>query len=357
MTKFREKRIRSSLCLGLLLIVFSFSACEGAAGKARTPHTSTFFAMDTVMSVTVYGDETAADEAEILVSDLEKKLSVTDENSDVARLNRDKSAVVSDDTYNVIKTSLELSERTDGAIDITVYPVVKAWGFTTGEYRVPSLEELGELLETVDHRKVDVSGENTETGENTVTIADDQTVDLGCIAKGYTGDAVIKMLKEKGVQSAIVNLGGNVQTLGMKPGGGLWNVGITDPFDLSGYAGSLYVREKCVITSGGYERYFTSENVRYHHIIDTKTGYPATSGLASVTVVGDSGVICDALSTALFALGLEKATEFYRNSEDFEAVFITESGELFITEGLRDAFTPLGNYENKKITVIEHENN
>jgi len=209
---------------------------------------------------------------------------------------------------------------------------------------VPSAEELQKLLETADYKKLQISG-------STVAIPVDSMVDLGSVAKGYTGDRLIGHFRDNGITSAIVSLGGNVQTLGAKPDGSPWRVGIADPFG-GEYAGALSVRDKCVITSGSYQRFFEENGVRYHHIIDPSTGSPASGGFVSVTVVGDKGVLCDALSTALFVMGKDRAFDFCASAGDFDALFIDEDGRIYITAGIADDFTPSGNYKNAGITVI-----
>ncbi len=312
-------------------------------------HSSTVFAMDTVMELSVYGDESLLKGAEALIKSLEGRLSVTAPESEIYSVNALKSGAVSSDTAELLRFALDMCKRTDGALDVTVYPVVRAWGFTTQEYKVPDVSELTELLKNVDYTKVSIDAENT------VTVPDSVMLDLGSVAKGYTGDRVMSYFKENGVTSALINLGGNVQALGAKPDGSAWNVAIADPSGDGNYAGKVSIVNKCVITSGAYERCFKQDGKTYHHIIDTSTGYPADSGLVSVSVIGESGAVCDALSTSLFVMGLEKATKLYRESTDFEAVFITDNGEIYVTQGIAGEFTPLGRYEKAKLTVISHE--
>ena len=172
----------------------------------------------------------------------------------------------------------------------------------------------------------------------TASLPDGVEVDLGSVAKGYAGDVLTGLLKANGVKSALLDLGGNIQTVGTKPDGSSWRIGVRDPEDENGYIGVVSVSDKAVVTSGGYERYFEQDGVRYWHILDPETGAPARSGLASVTVVGDSGLLCDALSTALFVMGLDRALEHWRTYRDFEAVFVCEDGSVTVTAGLEDSF-------------------
>ncbi len=303
----------------------------GCGPAAPEPSSATIYAMDTVMELTVYGEEELLEEATDLIHDLESRLSVTKEGSDIYKANIEGSARLSEDAARLTGRALEICALTGGALDISVYPVVRAWGFTTGEYRVPGDDELRELLKTVDYSKISLQGSD-------LTLPEGYMVDLGSVAKGYTASAVIDLFRGAGVTSALVNLGGNVEALGSKPDGSPWRVGIRDPMG-DGYFGVLEIRDAAVVTSGGYERYFEEDGVTYWHIIDPSTGRPAHSGLSSVTVTGPDGTLCDGLSTALFVMGLERAAQLWRDSGGFEAVFVTESGEVYITSGLEDAFT------------------
>jgi hypothetical protein len=222
-------------------------------------------------------------------------------------------------------------DMTDGAFDITLAPVVRAWGFSGDKsYRVPTPEELQDLLA---RRSYD-------------------DVDFGGIAKGYASDLTASSLRgAPGVTGAIINLGGNVYAVGGNSGKP-WRVAIRDPFDGDKTVGTLEVKDRAVVTSGGYERYFERDGVRYHHIIDPRTGYPASSGLASVTVVCASGAMADGLSTGLFVLGKERALEIWReNRELFDLVLTDDGGAVTITEGLTGAFTG-GDYDVAKSSVI-----
>ncbi|MCD7855717.1 MAG: FAD:protein FMN transferase [Clostridiales bacterium] len=329
-------------CLGLGLIML-LGGCSSAPSKSPQEYSQTIFAMDTAMTLTAYGEgcEAAVDAAINEINRLDALFSVNNENSDIYRLNSEKTAQVSDDTYSLLGSALDFYEKTDGALDAAVYPAVKAWGFTTGEHRVPDESDLSEL-------KTHVNAENVVLGKNnTVTLTDSLAeVDLGSVAKGYASDLVCNIMKDTGITSGIVSLGGNVETIGVKTDGSLWKIGVTDPSDESSLIGTLSLENKAVITSGSYQRYFDLEGVRYHHIIDPETCAPARSGLTSVTIVSDSGLTADAYSTAVFVMGLEKGSEFWRNSPDsFDIVFITDEGEVYITEGLKDAFVPRDDIE------------
>ncbi len=331
---------RSAAIIAVLIMLLTVSSC------ANSEKTAEFFAMDTYMSVKAYGGD-AVDEAEALVFELERKLSITDGLSEISAVNEAGSAQVSQETAELVASALGLCELSGGALDISVYPVTRAWGFTAGEYRVPQEAELEKLLRLVDYTKVTVSGDTVSLGEGML-------IDLGAVAKGYAGDRVTELLRSHGVKSAIINLGGNVQCLGRKPDGSRWKIGVQDPAG-SGYVGVIEAEDEAVITSGGYERFFVEDGKTYWHIIDPSDGRPADSGLISVTVIGKSGLACDGLSTALFVMGKEKAAGLWRENGGFEAVFVTENGDIIITEGILDRFTTSGG--RKVSEVIRRDEN
>lgn len=334
--------------LRLICLLLLASLLTGCGGQEAEPiaHTATVFAMDTVMDLTVYGGEEVLSKAEEEILRLESLLSVTDAASEIYTLNHTGSRVLSETSGDLLEQALAICERTDGALDISIYPVVRAWGFTTGSYAVPSDGTLSALLENVDYTRIQY--DSTSGGAE---LPAGMEIDLGSIAKGYTGDRLVALLRESGVSSALLNLGGNVQVLGSKPDGSAWRVAVRDPRG-DDYIGVLEVTDKAVVTSGGYERYFEQDGIVYWHIIDPSTGQPARNGLTSVTIVGDSGTLCDGLSTSLFVMGPEKAAAFWRSSSDFEAVFVDESGNVSITEGLEDCFSPLGTCAETGVSIL-----
>ena len=319
-----------SICL---CAAFILTGCQSAA-KTEEKYSTQIFAMDTIMDVSVYDkDDSVLKEVSSLIKQLDQQLSTTSPDSEIYQLNTKKQASLSENTSELLELGLHFCQKTNGALDLSVYPVVKSWGFTTDSYRVPSQEELSALLANVDYSKIQFSSEN-----QSASLDENMEIDLGSIAKGYTGDKIIELLKDHGITSALLNLGGNVQVLGTKPDGSSWNVGIQDPLS-DDYLGALSVTDSAVITSGGYERYFEDENGNvYWHIIDPSTGYPAKNGLISATAVGPDGAYCDALSTSLFIMGKEKAEQFWKEHQDFEMILISENKEVFITSGLKDSF-------------------
>ena len=318
-----------------------------SAESSPEPVQGTFFAMDTVMDFTIYGESGLIDQSESLIASLESLVSVTDTGSELYAINQTGSGTLTGKASSLMEQALEICRRTDGALDLSIYPIVRAWGFTTGSYQIPDEETIQSLLPLVDYTQIQY-----DAATGVVTLPEGMEIDLGSVAKGYAGQLAAQMLREHGVQSALLNLGGNVQTVGTKPDGSPWQIGIKDPQGEDAMM-VLSVEDQAVVTSGGYERYFEQDGQTYWHIMDPSTGHPADSGLISVTIVGDEGVVCDGLSTALFVMGLEKAADLWAQSGDFEAVFVTASGEVYITEGLRDRFALTEQYADTPVSVIE----
>lgn len=293
-----------------------------------------FFAMDTVMTLKVWGKNAkpAVEAAEAEVDRLERLLSVTREDSEIYRLNQSGSGLVSEDTAALINEAKALFTRSGGAEDISIYPILRLWGFTTSSYRVPSGEEIKETLKAVGSDRIKISGLQ-------VTLAQGTEIDLGSIAKGYASDKIVRIFEQYHIDSAVISLGGNIMTYGKKDRTADWRVGIEDPDHQDEYVGVLTVSQKAVTTAGSYQRYFEENGKRYCHIFDPSTGYPADSVLKSITIVSNSGTLSDGIDTPLFVMGLEKAADFWRNSDDFEAVFIDNNGKIYITEGLKDTFS------------------
>lgn len=356
-----ERKLKSfnlmNKCAVLILSMAFLSGCgsEASIPEVMSAHTkpqiqtSTIFAMDTIMELQIEGDDKLLTEAEGKIRSLEGLLSVTDEDSDIYKLNENSTFEISDTTADIMSKALNMCDRTGGALDISIYPVLKAWGFTTGKYRVPEDAELESLKTLVDYRQIQLLDNCSRA-----SIPAGMQVDLGSVAKGYTSSMLYDFFKEKGVKSGLINLGGNVQCIGTKPGGEPWKVAIKSPFPdtRSGIYGVLEASDIAIITSGGYERFFEEDGVTYWHILDPETGRPAHSGLASVTIAGRDGLTCDALSTALFVKGLDEATRIWKESSDFEAIFITEDGEVYITEGLSSSFNLSSEYSSAAVHII-----
>ena len=306
---------------GLALLLF-FTLCGCGAQR----QTGEWFAMDTVMTAAVYGSADALDAVEAETYRLDALLAAQKDDSEIAAVN-DGAEVVPEETAALLRRALEIAAETNGAYDPTVYPLMRAWGFTDGNYRVPADAELDALLQTTGWTEVSVDG-------TTASLPEGFALDLGGIGKGYAAGRCKEILKAHGVTSALLSLGGNVSALGSKPDGTAWTVAIENP-DGGAYLGTVQITDQCVVTSGGYQRYFEQDGVRYWHILDPETGKPARSGMKSVTIVSADDTLADALSTALFVMGPERAADFWREHRaEFGAVWLTDDGRLFVTEGL-----------------------
>ncbi|SDB23801.1 FAD:protein FMN transferase [Eubacterium oxidoreducens] len=299
------------------------------------------FAMDTYMTLTAYGDQETCSDALIAsateINRLEDLFSTNIASSEVAQINANGGGSVSDETAYLIEKSLEYYEQTSGAYDITVYPLVYEWGFTTQDYKVPDQATISSLLELIGSDMLHIE-------DNTVTFdKEGMMIDLGTIAKGYASQQVMGIFEKYGITSGLVSLGGNVQTLNAKPDGSDWKVAIQNPDVYNGatdYMGVLEVTDKAVTTAGGYERYFEEDGIIYRHIFDPSTGCPTTSSLKSVTVVADDGTDADGYDTPLFVMDLEAATKFWQeHADDFSIILMDENDQVYVSEDIADDFS------------------
>lgn len=358
--RYKVRLILASAVVASMLLTGCGTASDtkhtGSASETQTTNSTTassaqpvsqeIFAMDTYMTVTAYGDnaQKGVTDAVAEIQRLDNLLSIGKEDSEISKLNKSGCAALSDDTAVMVAKALDLYKSTGGAFDITVLPLMELWGFTTQEYYVPTEDEIQSTLQRVGADKL-----TWDESTKTLTLGDKQEIDLGGIAKGFTSSCIMEIFKKDGVTCGMVSLGGNVHLLGTKQDGSAWRVGIQDPNNTDDMLGVLEANDCAVITSGAYERNFEKDGVTYHHIIDPATGYPADSGLISVTIVSDDGTLADGLSTSLFIMGEEKAAQFWReNSDEFEAIMETSDGKLYVTEGIADSLTT-----DMDVTVIE----
>ena len=338
----RKKRI--AIVLAVLLGVCLMSGCgttkqetaaatiaASALADEMPKETRVGFYLDTVITLTAYTSQPELLEKGLeLCGEYEKMLSRTAEGSDVWKVNHaeGETVTVSPETAEILRTAVEVSELSGGAFDITVAPASTLWNFTSGEQNIPSAEELADAAKKIDYTKIRIDG-------NDVTLPAGMMIDLGGIAKGYIADAVKNYLETEGIQSAILSFGGNIVSIGLKPNGSPWKVGIQDIDEPAGatmmvslnYGGST-------VTSGIYERGFTVDGVTYHHILSSETGWPVQNELASVTIFSESSMMGDALSTAAFALGTEKGAQLIESVDGAEALFIARDRSASGTSGV-----------------------
>lgn len=327
---------RGVLLLFILSIFLLLSGCSD--NKEIEPISRNQFLLGTIVNVTIY-DKTSDevfDQVFDRIKEIEERMSINMENSEVINVNNKSGidfASVSDDTFYVIKTSKHYSELSEGNFDTSVGPLVKLWKIGSPDARIPSDDEINHVLPLINYKNVELNPD-----EKKVMLKEkDMIIDLGGIAKGYAADEIGKILKDHGIEHAIVNLGGNVSTLGAKPGKEYWSIGIQNPFEPRGaHLGIVQVKNKSVVTSGIYERFFEEEGVRYHHILSPYTGYPIDNSLASVSIVADRSIDADALSTVSFSLGVEKGLALIESLAGIDAIFITKDHGVYISSGLKE---------------------
>ena len=308
---------------------------------------SEIFALDTAITLKVYGSKRVVvlKKLEDKINELDDMLSTGKETSEVSRLNRSGEAVLSPTVANLVKRSLGIYKKTDGLFDITIYPLMELWGFPTKNYRVPSEKEIEEKLKLVGSDKIDFNEETRKISFKNKGME----IDFGGIGKGYITDELVKILTDEKVESAIINLGGNVFGFRKKPDGSLWNIAIRDPNEPDKYMAAIRLEDSAVITSGGYERYFEENGIIYHHILDPRTGKPSESGLKSVSIISKDGTLADALSTSLFIMGEEKAVKYWKeNGSNFDILLMTNDNRLLVSAGIKDKVIS----DNYKIEVI-----
>lgn len=332
------------LAASILIFVFAsaplLSAC--ARNLAADFAESEFFAMDTYVTVSAHGaDDATLARLREMTQEIEAKLSAFDDGSELVKISA--GIQPSDETAQLVARALSFAALTDGAFDPTLGALKRLWNFSGAHPAVPSDREISAALAHCGYRMAQASDGDVPK----ITVTDPALrFDLGAVAKGYAGQRAVELLRAAGVSDACVSFGGCISVIGSSPqhlrrGTPGWDVAINNPFDPSQILGSLCLSDKTVSVSGSYERYFEEDGVRYHHILDPETGFPARSGLVSAAVIADDGAAADALSTALFVMGMDEAMAFYASGKvAFEAVFCTEDGRVFVTDGLLDRFQP-----------------
>lgn len=312
-----------------ILIAFLSTACAGHSG----PKTVNNFMFDTVVSITYYNDSDlpAVNEALNLGRELESVFSRTLPESELYRLNESGSMTVSAPLLEVIELALHFSELTEGCFDPTMGAVSALYNFSSDAPALPAPDDLRENLTHVGWENITVRG-------STVTLGDPEAVlDLGAVAKGYAADRMKALLAERGVAHAIINLGGNILCLGGRPDGKDFAIGVQYPSrESTEIVETVHLSDLSVVTSGVYQRFFENNGEIFHHILDPQTGMSVRNGLSSVTVIGPSSAVCDALSTACFALGLEAGTDLVESFEGYCALFITDNLALHASAGFPD---------------------
>lgn len=335
----------------LLVITLVITGCQSSEPETTDEvFSKTNFVLGTVVTISLYdhGSEETLDKAFARLLEIENLMSANLDASEIGQINlmAGKEAVrVSDETYKVIEQGLYYGELSRGTFDISMEPVVDLWKIGTSDARVPSDEELKAALTKVSYKNIQL-----DEIKRTVFLPEEgMGLDLGGIAKGYAADEIVSLLKSEGVNSAMLNLGGNVFAMGNKVDGSTWNIGIQNPFDQRNqYFGIASIANQTVVTSGPYERYFEENGKRYHHIFNTNTGMPVENNIASVTVIADTSMDGDALSTTLFALGIEEGVKLVETLDGVECIYVDYEKKVTVSTGLRDSFT----IENEEYRLI-----
>ena len=330
----------------VLFLVIGITGCDKEIEtSASEPISRLELFMGTAIKVTLYngGSEEILDKVFDRILEIENLVSINKENTELTNLNENagiKTVKLSETSYDIIKKGIHYSQISQGGYDVTIGPLVKLWSIGLPEAKVPNKDEIEETIKNIDYSKVTMNDETKEV----FLEESNMMLDLGSIAKGYVADEVASMLKEENVDQAIIDLGGNIYALGLKNGDTNWKIGIQNPFDSRGeVVGVLEVTDKSVVTSGIYERFIEKDGVKYHHILNPKTGYPFETSIAGVSIISDKSIDADALSTLVFTKGVKEGLEFVESLENIDAIFITNDKKVYSTSGVKDNFKILNN--------------
>lgn len=331
---FKSAKFKFTAILFVVMMIISQTGC---GNKTDVENTGEYF--DTEVTLTIYDiDENKGndvlDGCFELCEKYENLLSKTVSGSDVDRINRAKGrwTEIDPDTVDVIKTGIDISERSEGLFDITVGRLTDIWDFEAEDPKVPSEDEVKDARDTVDYRQIKIRGNKVRLGNS------EAKIDLGGIAKGYIADRLTEFMKKEGVEHAVINLGGNVAVVGEKSDGSAWNIGVERPYsERTEIIGAVPVRDQTIVTSGIYERYFEVDGKKYNHIIDPRTGWPVESDVELVTITGESGssMVCDGLSSACILLGREDGMKLIEKEKGKEALFADKDDKVTKTKGMK----------------------
>lgn len=335
---FNIKKLYLTL-ISIIVTITTVACSSGNLTKYSSPISKTDFFMGTVVKISLYDkkDENIIKKAFDRIKEIENEVSINKESTELTKLNSlagKEPLQVKEDTYNIIRNGLGYSKLSQGSFDITIGPIVKLWSIGLPEAKVPTEYEINEKLKLVGYKNLEVNKDRFVFLKKAGMI-----IDLGGIAKGYTADKVVEVLKQNGVKSAVIDLGGNVFAMGSKTDGQPWEIGIQNPFEVRGkIIGTIGVKNKSIVTSGIYERFIEKDGKRYHHILSPFNGYPYNNEIAGVTIVSDKSIDGDALSTTVFSKGLNGGMKFVNETKGIEAIFVTKNKEVYITNGLKNNF-------------------
>jgi thiamine biosynthesis lipoprotein len=323
----------------ILSIALILTGCTLTKQKREKALEKSGFVLGTIVTLklTQGGSEELLETMFERLTQIENEMSTSVKGSDIYLINEKagiESVEVSEDTLKVIRQSLEYTELSHGYFDVTLGPLIQLWKIGTPEAHIPENDEIIKALSYIDYKDILIDGNNVGLKRKNMKM------DLGGIAKGYAADILYDMAIEAGVASGIINLGGNVHVIGSKDDNSLYKIGIQDPFsDRNDYLGVVEVKDKSVVTSGDYERFFEVDGKKYHHIFNKDTGYPADNGVAAVSVITQKSIDADALSTILFILGEERGIALVNSLDNVECIYITYDNNIHLSEGADEFFS------------------
>lgn len=330
----------------MIMIAILITGCtQSTKGETlqlnKNPYSKTEFLLGTVVTIKIYDNdkEDVLESAFERIEELEEQISAEKQESLVNEINKNagiRPIKVSKDIYRLIESGKQHSQLANGLFDISIGPLTQLWHIGFPDARKPEQHEIDHVLPLVNYENIELNKQN-----QTVYLTEkDMKLDLGAIAKGFITDEVVTVLKEAGVTSAIIDLGGNIYAYGQNPSGDQWFIGIQDPFSARGnIVGKIQQENKSIVTSGIYERYLEIDGMKYHHLLNPNDGYPFNNDIAGITIITSSSTDADALSTAVFAKGIKEGMEYVERFEDTEAIFIDHNKNVYITSGIKGKFT------------------
>ncbi|MCT4545203.1 MAG: FAD:protein FMN transferase [Vallitalea sp.] len=325
-----------------ILIMMLLTGCNNKYQNKKVAKET--FLLGTLVKISIYGKDVKDEDFKpifSLISDLENKVSKNIKESEISKLNSNTNhnIQVSQDVFNIIKKGLYYSKISEGKFDLSIAPLVELWGIGTENAKVPKEDEIDKAISKINYKNIKL-----DEKDMTISLLKDTKIDLGGIAKGYIADKVAEFFKDNDIEHGVINLGGNILTVGQKPNGDLWKIGIQNPFKSRGEKiGMVSIDQKSVVTSGIYERYLEKDGIRYHHILNPFTGYPVKNNLASVIIISNYSVDGDGLSTVAFSKGLKDGLKFIETIDNTDAIFITKDKEIYLTSGAKKIFKLMDN--------------
>lgn len=322
----------TNLITCIILLCLFLSGCSNS--NTQLSKSAVFF--DTYITISIYegGNDALLNNCMELCNKYENLFSATVSTSDIAKINvaAGSSVIVSPETISLLDKSIEYARLTDGLYDVTIYPVSSLWDFHSENPRIPDNSKISEAVKNVDYKTIIINHE-----ASTVTLSNpNASIDLGSIAKGFIADSIKEYLISEGVTRAVINLGGDIAVIGQKSNGKDFTIGVSNPADDSDIIAGVLLNNKCIATSGTYERCFSVDNVKYHHILDSATGYPATTDIAGISVITDSALDADALCTCSILLGSKKAIRLINSLKDTECLIVTTDNQIICSDNMQD---------------------